>query len=96
MVMAMFPREAVTTICPVYVPAGRVRLAFTVAITTCGVLQDPPPVHPPPIDADNQLPPVAVEAWVTKPKFAPVLTIVSTCGSGFAPPNALVKLIGFI
>src|ERR1700733_7554203 len=43
----------------------------------------------------SQAPPVDVAAATEKLKAVPVLAMLRTCGSGFAPANGMVKLIGF-
>src|SRR5579885_1895643 len=57
-----------------------------------GVKQHPAPTG----EIWSQAPPVAVLAVALKRSdVAPVLATVRSCGSGLAPPNAFVKLIGF-
>ena len=65
---------------------------LTLAVIASGVLQQPLPAG----EIDNQLPPLAV---ATDPlKRTVELSLIATFriwGSGFAPPNGIVKLIGF-
>src|SRR5262245_1744440 len=56
-----------------------------------GVKQQPTPSG----EIVSQLPPVAATAVALKRMVGPVLAIVKSCGSGFAPPNGMVKLMGF-
>ena len=46
-------------------------------------------------DTCNQAPPLDVAAATEKLKVEPVLAMLKTCGSGFAPAKGMVKLIGF-
>src|SRR4029077_4874602 len=80
-VIAMLPFCAVNTICPVYVPTGRVGLVVTIAVSVCGVEQR---TQPPKLTffTESQLPPVAVDTLVVKLKLAPVLAAVKVWGSG--------------
>jgi hypothetical protein len=73
-------------ICPLSVPALSVD-ALTETTTDSGVAQQPPPVGL----AVSQLPPVDVEGVTLKANCVPVLEIATTCGSGFAPPAAMVN-----
>ena len=56
-----------------------------------GVAQHPPPR----LDILNQLPPVEVYTAELNKKFVPVLATDKICGSGFAPPAGMLKLMGF-
>src|SRR5437588_6294531 len=47
-------------------------------------------------ETESQLPPVVDTAVAPKPNVAPVLATTNVCGSGFAPPNGLVKLSALI
>jgi hypothetical protein len=42
-------------------------------------------------ETNSQLPPEDVLAAGVKPKDAPVLAMVKTCGNGLAPPKGIVK-----
>src|SRR5438270_507015 len=77
-------------ISPVYVPAGRVD-AFTLTVMASGVVQQPLPR----LEMLNQLPPDAVYTAELKLKFAPVLEISKSCGSGLGAPWSMVKLMAF-
>jgi hypothetical protein len=84
--------NSVIIISPVYVPAARV-LAFTLAVTANGVKQQALPVG----EMLNHTPPFAVTALALKRIVdSSVVEMLRTCGSAFAPPNGMVKLIGFI
>ena len=53
-------------------------------------------VHQDPQDVIcSQAPPFAVVATASNAMAAPVLAIVNTCGSGFAPPTGFVNEMGF-
>src|ERR1019366_4301620 len=60
------------------------------AVMLCGA---PHRAQPAPLVTVSQSPPAAVEASNLKLGPSPGLVIVMVCGSGFAPPNTLVKLI---
>ena len=50
---------------------------------------------PPRLEMVNQAPPDAVYTAELNEKFVPVLATARICGSGFAPPWAIVKLMAF-
>ena len=60
-------------------------------VSASGVAQHPPPRF----DILNQLPPVEVYTAELNKKFVPVLATDKICGSGFAPPAGMLKLMGF-
>src|SRR5258706_3724310 len=68
-------------------------MVFRVAVTGIGVKQQPLPEG----EIVSQLPPFPVSALALKRTAEPsTVEIFRTCGNGFAPPNGMVKLIGFI
>src|SRR5258706_5354626 len=68
-------------------------MVFTVAVTASGVKQHPLPEA----EIVSQLPPFPVSTLALKRTAEPsTVEIFRTCGNGFAPPNGMVKLIGFI
>lgn len=70
-------------------------LALTLTVIVSGVAQQATPVFA----MVSQAPPLLVTAAASKvmlePELSPVLMSDRTCGSGFAPPKGMVKLMGF-
>ena len=68
---------------------------FTLTVIVCGVLQAPLPKQSGPIEVVSQFPPEEVEGLVKNVTPAPVVAMVSVCGSGLGPANTFEKAIAF-